>query len=412
MKPDSQSGQRPALPESGAVAPVKLGLLLLPFALLLIILPFPGTVAARLLCLAICFCVAVWQWWWVPGARAKIPCKTVLGVWISVSVASLAYAFDFRYTLRELQNELGYTMMTFFSFFVIAHQRSHTVWLLRAAALGVAIIGTWAIFGWVVNDFFWREGAGHGGIGVFATYVVTVIPGLVWLAFEDTSPLLRRTAFGLTFFALLLAAITMQRAIWPVLALQLALALIMGARAGFIMLNRTRLSTVIGCVFVVTVASLVVSHQIRYADPQYEHVKLNTDIRLAFWPKVLVRIAEHPFAGTGFGRGVIHKAYPDLTPPEATVLWHAHNVILNYGLEMGVPGMLSVTALFVGIGIFFWSAGVGSAAAAGIAGAAIVAGVFLRNQFNDFFLRDMSLLFWALAGLFARVAVTVRRAMG
>jgi hypothetical protein len=36
-----------------------------------------------------------------------------------------------------------------------------------------------------------------------------------------------------------------------------------------------------------------------------------------------------------------------------------------------------------------------------MAGCALLAGVFLRNQFNDFFQRDMSLLFWALCGLFA-----------
>jgi hypothetical protein len=36
---------------------------------------------------------------------------------------------------------------------------------------------------------------------------------------------------------------------------------------------------------------------------------------------------------------------------------------------------------------------------AGLAGAVMVAGVFARNLFNDFFIRDGSLLFWGLAGM-------------
>lgn len=399
MKPGFQATPTPASAASGAATPAKRTLLLLPFALFLIILPFPGTVAARLLFLATCFGIALWQWWRVPGARATIPCKPVLGAWIVVCLASLAYAFNFSYTLRELQNELGYTMMAFFAFFVIAHERGNVLWLLRAAGLGVVIIGTWAIFGLIANDFAWREGGGHGGIGIFATYVITIIPGLAWLACEESSPWLRRTAAGVACFTLLLAAITMQRAIWPVLALQLILVLIMARRAGLIAIKRRVLLTVIGVVAVATLAGIIASHQIRYRDTA-------GDVRLTYWPNVIAKIADHPLTGTGFGRGTIHKAYPELTPREATALWHAHNVLLNYGLEMGVPGMLSLAALFAGFGIFFWGAGVGPAALSGMAGVAIVAGVLLRNQFNDFFLRDMSLLFWTLAGLFARLAVT------
>jgi len=36
---------------------------------------------------------------------------------------------------------------------------------------------------------------------------------------------------------------------------------------------------------------------------------------------------------------------------------------------------------------------------AGLAGAAMVAGVLARNMANDFFVRDGALLFWALAGM-------------
>lgn len=379
---------------------------LLPFALFLIILPFPGTVAARLLLLVMCFSIALWLWWRVPASRATIPCKPALGAWLAICLASLAYAFDPAYTLGELKNELGYTMMAFFAFFAIAHDRRNAVWLLRASGLGMVVIGTWAIVALVANGMAWNEGGGHGGIGIFATFTVTVLAGQVWLAREDPSPLLRRTALGLCFFALALAATTMQRAVWPVIAVQLVVLLLMAARGGYMNISRRLLLTAIGGVAVLTIVGLVAIQQIRYGNAENEQVQLKTDIRLSFWPRVIGKIVEHPLTGTGFGRGVIRKAHTDLTPVEAPAMWHGHNVFLNYGLEMGVPGMLALAALFASFGMLFWRASLGPSAWTGIAGLVLIAGVVMRNQVNDFFIRDMSLMFWAFAGLFARLAVT------
>jgi len=387
---------------------MKAPLVLLPFALFLIILPFPGTVAARLLLLLICFCIALWQWWRHPAVRAAIPCKAVLAAWIVVCTASLFYAFDPGYSLGELKNELGYTMMAFFAFFAIAHDRANAVWLLRASGLGLVIIGSWAIIALVVSGSAWNEGGGHGGSGIFATYVITMVCGQFWLAGLDPSPAFRRMAVALCVFAIALAALTMQRAVWPVIAFQALLALFLAMRSGLVVLDRRKLFVAAGCVAVAAVVGLLANQQIRYGDVPNEQVQLGNDARLKFWPKVVARIAEHPLTGTGFGRGVIRKAYPDLTPPEAPALWHAHNVFLNYGLQAGIPGVLALAALFAGFGFLFWRASASPQAWAGVAGLLLVGGVLLRNQANDFFIRDMSLLFWALTGLLARLATTAR----
>jgi O-antigen ligase len=236
-----------------------------------------------------------------------------------------------------------------------------------------------------------------------------VVCGQFWLAGEDPSPAFRRTAVVLCVFAIALAALTMQRAVWPVLAFQALLGLFVASRAGLIALDRRMLFLAIGCVALVAIVGLLANQRVRYGDAPNEQVQLSNDVRLKFWPKVAARIAEHPLTGTGFGRGVIRKAYPDLTPPEAPALWHAHNVFLNYGLQAGIPGVLALAALFAGFGFLFWRASIGPQAWAGIAGLLLVGGVLLRNQANDFFVRDMSLLFWALTGLLARLAVTAKQ---
>lgn len=380
-------------------------LLLLPFAMLLIILPFPGTVAARLLLLVICFGVALRYWWRMPDMRAQIPCKLALAVWVAVAVASLAYAFDPAYTLGELKNELGYTMMAFFAFFTIAGERQNARWLLLASLAGFVLIGSVAVTTWLAHGREWQERAVHGGIGVFGTYLVTMFPVVAWFALDARSSRSRWIALGLGGFLLFLAAIVAQRAVWPVLAIQAMLLLLVTARHGRRAMDRFALIGSAVAIVVFAGAGLLYSQYARFSSP--ESPTMSADVRFAFWPKVVANIAEHPLAGAGFGRFVMHRAYPELIPPEAPSLWHAHNVFLNYGLQLGLPGMFALAGVFLALAVHFTRAtAVSSGAVAGVAGLMLVAGVVLRNQFNDFFLRDMSLLFWALTGLLARLALS------
>ena len=111
---------------------------------------------------------------------------------------------------------------------------------------------------------------------------------------------------------------------------------------------------------------------------------------------------EHPLTGSGFGRNAMQKATPDLLTPDVPLFWHAHNVFLNYGISMGLPGVLALLLVFGCLLRAFWKLarhGNDVQRVIGAAGVAMVAGVIARNLTNDFFMRDMSLLFWSLSGL-------------
>lgn len=379
---------------------MKRTLSLLPFALFLIILPFPGTVAARLLLLVICFGVAIWHWWNVSGARAEIPCKPALFLWLIVCSASLSYTVDFVYTAGELKNELGYTMMAFFAFFVVAADRTAAATLFRAAAIGLVLIGSWATVGWAGNGFWWDESGRYGGIGVFSTYLVTIVPILAWLTLEDLRSAMRRVAMGLLLFALFLAVISMQRAAWPALALQALVVLGYVFRRRLVHIGWRGVAGMAIVVVLAGAAGLQFIHHQRVSTPG----QLADDVRVAYWPRAAATIAEHPLAGAGFGRRVTYKAYPELTPANVTDLWHAHNVLLNYGLQLGVPGMIAFVWLLSAFAYLFWQAAAQGFGWAGVAGLALICGVLMRNQFNDFFVRDMSLLFWAIMGVLVRLS--------
>ena len=96
------------------------------------------------------------------------------------------------------------------------------------------------------------------------------------------------------------------------------------------------------------------------------------------------------------------KAYPDLVSREFPLFTHPHNLFLNYGLAMGIPGMLAIVLIFFALLRRFW--GMSRAddrivAMAGICGVTLVIGVVARNLTNDFFQRDLALLFWSIAGI-------------
>ena len=103
---------------------------------------------------------------------------------------------------------------------------------------------------------------------------------------------------------------------------------------------------------------------------------------------------------------MIAKAFPEMWG-RPDWFWHAHNVVLNYGFQLGVAGILAVLGVFGGLfALWLRLVRVGDAAlrAVGIAGALLVLGVFARNMTNDFFQRDQALLFWALTGALAGYA--------
>jgi O-antigen ligase len=118
------------------------------------------------------------------------------------------------------------------------------------------------------------------------------------------------------------------------------------------------------------------------------------------WSKAIADIAAHPFGGTGFGIQGFKMLHPEIFQNNG-LLWHAHNVFLNIGVQMGWPGIL---AFFFLISSVFWklfkyvrneSRFIQTFAVAGIL---MTIGLMLKVQTDDFFNRDIALLFWLLTG--------------
>ena len=370
------------------------------FLLLLFILPFPGTVALRLLCLAISFGVAVACWRKLNPPN--FPGKAYVVSWIALAALSLSYAVDPAYSLGEIKNEIGYTMMALTAFYVYFDNKGKALLAAWALVWSLAAISAWSLWFWASPDD-WKDDPGFGGVGAYVGLVLMVVPAmlLIW----QWQPRSRWLLYLIAFVALLAAAYSRQRIFWPALGMELAV-LVMLLRFQNGMALSTRRSAVFLAVIVGAGLIFMLATQSARFGMHGGKVEIGNDPRLQHWPAVVTRIGEHPLVGVGFGRNAMKLGHPDLVPADTPLFWHAHNVFLNYGIAMGIPGIFALFALFAGLAASYWRMYRSEDQALtilGIAGILLLTSVLLRNLSNDFFQRDVSLLFWSMNGLFLGV---------
>jgi O-antigen ligase len=191
-----------------------------------------------------------------------------------------------------------------------------------------------------------------------------------------------------------------QRILWPLFVIQAGTGAVLLHRHGKLAWSR-RAGFAAGAGTIAVAAILFIGVQ-QWREQSETARPVAGDVRLSVWPKAAVRIIEHPLIGAGLGRQAMRKAYPELVPDEDTQVWHAHNMFLNAGISMGLPGIAALVFVF---GAFFAAylrlAGKAQRPVVqliGIAGVLMLVGILGRNLTNDFFVRDGALLFWALNG--------------
>lgn len=383
---------------------------LIPAWVFLFILPFTHTVALRLLSLFAAFGIAVWLRW-KDGAPqlVQLPAWRWIALWAALPVLLSPLSRDAAYSLREFKSEVLYGMLALCTFFVLVRSEQAMRMTLRVLIAGYAVLTLWAIGG-RLHAGEWIEASYFGGTGTFSTYLVTAAPLLVlaWrlrLLGARTSWLVAL----LVTLGLCAGLLTEQRSFWLALGLQVA-ALLVLLRAARVW--RPSPALFWGGLAAVAALScwLLLEAVARRYGPGTDLVSLfSQDPRARNWGQVMAWIAERPL-GYGFGRGMMAKAFPEMWG-RPDMFWHAHNLVLNFGFQLGVPGMLAVLGMFGGL-LAFWLQllrdGDPALRAAGIAGALVVLGVFARNMTNDFFQRDQALLFWALNGALAGYVQSLR----
>lgn len=388
---------------------------LLPAVLFLLILPLNHTIALRFLCLFLAAAVALRSF--IKLGVPPLPLKLPLALWAGVAMLSLTWSLDPLFSLNELKTEIGYGMIALFSFYILASGKREwhiLLWALMAGVVGTAAIAAvkaWQIGIYPAYDLDWQHGP-----GTYSTYLSLAFPFLLYLLLrpaQNRFPF--RPAWLLLPVFLFAGYATLNRMFWLAagVALLVYLALLAFRRSKSILLRSliglvTSLAVVMFFFVYVSsqhAATVTLSPSVPNLNgSSLKHVveSLHHSERYQIWQYWSKHIAERPLTGVGFGRDLPHYVY--IKPPEWSdgFFAHAHNVFLDYALQMGLPGLGALLILLTTLTRAFWNFHLSlheEIRLVGICGLALIASFITKNMTDDFFWRSDGLLFWSLVGM-------------
>lgn len=377
----------------------------LPAVLFLVVLPLNHTMALRLIFLFLTAAVALRSYFKI-GAP-PLPLKLPLALWAGIAVLSLAWSFDPLFSLTEIKAEIGYGMLAFFSFYVLT--RNSDAWGIYQRALLAGLAGTFlfvAIRAFQLghapsyDDWDWQ----HGYVS-YSTYLAIAMPFLFLPLLGTMDKRLRSAAWTLLPIYLGVAYLNANRMFWVTFGLVLMIFLI-GAWNKMTDANARRKLLLAGLLGgVLTGAAFLSVVQMKVSATASAGTAIATTVgkseRYIIWHYWLERIAERPLTGVGFARDLPHFVY--VKPAEWPAFWfaHAHNLFLDYALQLGIPGLVVFLFLLGAMGREFWGlyrSADKEAWRVGLAGLGLLAALISKNMTDDLFWRTDALFFWAAAG--------------
>lgn len=250
-------------------------------------------------------------------------------------------------------------------------------------------------------------------VGWLTAWLVMVAPLMAVLMFPPRSQ--RRSAMILLIVGmaclLWLAWLSGNRMVWICFAATVAISAAIASRDRTTVPDRKRSYFIVAGLFALIGLLMVASMQFR-AEAEAPGgagsvAFMLHDSRMQLWRVAWDMICERPF----FGYGYSNPEFPEVFAAHFAPGWrhlfrHAHNVVLNYMLQMGLVGAAAILFLFAALGRTFVKrvhAG-GLSRLAGYCGIALVVAVMLRNSTDDFFTRHGVQFFAAFAGMLLGLA--------
>lgn len=379
---------------------------ILPLLVYIFILPFTHTVAIRLVCLTAAFIfslkINITQY------PPKFPSKTALSLWIVICMLSVFWSISFQYSFGEFKNAVIYSMIAFATCFYST--TDIRVWNIFKNTMVLSLF-TICIFGIVrfAHYHTWTitKSIGAGDERAFSTYLVIIFPILLTIiATYPKQSIIRHLTWVTIPMAAAAGFMTLNRMMWISVLAQSAIFIFLYAKkSSSRIFNRKAFLILTTSVCGLLIVCLVAVSQIRNRTGLLNTDKLVTSyihsFRLRIWHYAFKRIAERPITGYGFGRGILRHdfiAHFNNNP----LIWHAHNMVLNYALEAGVFGVLALLLLFGSLTRQFWRLYRSESRDVwllGLLGLCLLAGVAIKAMTDDIIIREDALLLWSIFGM-------------
>ena len=379
----------------------------IPGCVFLFILPFAHTVALRLLCLFLAASVAFYLWFRDPPPLP--PCRLPFAFWAGLCWTSVLWSIEPAYSLGELINEVGYTILTFLVFYCLTKSELDWQKWRYTIVTSLCILSIYAIFNYFELGTWDIAGEVKGKLGdrnSYSTYIILTIPFLL-LTVSQTGVGLSPRKLGWVGLPLALISgyLTLNRIMWPTLAVTTVV-------FGSLYLSKSSISgrtRVIGASAVAVLCLVFVAQFLlaTYAkrssnDATISDVQQNVkhDLRPRIWSYAEKRIRERPLTGYGYGKGILRSDFRNtFGNPRVT---HAHNMILNYALEVGLAGVVALLWIFAALVQQFWilyRTANRKQWELGVFGLSLLTALTMKALTDDILVRDNALLFWAFLGM-------------
>jgi heptosyltransferase-3/putative inorganic carbon (HCO3(-)) transporter len=359
------------------------------------------------LLLAVALCLA-----WVekisPWIRTPIdlPLLGFVG-WV---LCTIPFATDPAYSFSEWGKLVAQVLVFYWAMFVL---RSHRRIKLTRQIVWTVVLGSLVLSGFALVDFVlrggtWRDrlvraGAPYSDYNWLATYLVLVIPILIWWVVTHRAFWTRALGILTLVMAGLAQAASYTRAGWVAHFVQ---AVGFGLMAGR---HRLVIWALVGAIALG--AGAFVAAEIGYQRDTVDSWTINT--RMKTWRLGLDQVVGHPLVGVGYGNDTFMKVHAiEIEADEANsvkerMLKGLHNTFAMVLMGSGVPGVILFIWIFVRIVSTLMSRWRRFAAdetqGVLVAVAVVTIGFATRNLFDYMFAGSLAHLFWILvaAGLCA-----------
>lgn len=364
--------------------------------LLMIVLPLGHTMALRTLSLGLLAGCAALLSFSAPAQEAgKLPLLWVFAWWLGAALLSLWASPDVFAALENIWKEVIKSALVFYAAYLFTRASADENASVLPALISLFILSGGAVISWALHGA-WKSIGPIPALGDYNTSAITLLPLAALPIYARWRQRLGRfaTVMFIATLALTLvgAALSQSRSFWLVTAVMLVTARLAGdCKKGFCW-DRS-IAIIGGVLCLIALIAHAVAHW-RGLD------LLFFDTRSNIYLPVLKRLSESPITGFGFGHEASQSWYR--THMIEAGVFHAHNIILSYTEQMGIPGLIAVLAIFGGLGRrFFRHAANPNPFRASIAciGLAMIAGVFVKNNLDFFFSRHNLLLFFLCCGL-------------
>lgn len=325
--------------------------------------------------------------------------------WFSVPVLSLLWSVNMVQTHSQLMPDVIYPLLGFLACYGLLSLNERRLALLSFIA-GLSLLCGWAV--WIVlqhgpgqTEPFYE--ATHG-VGKFSTLIAMALPLLGgWL-------LSRRQAWQAVAIVLLLtgAVVSENRMVWISLGLAGGLMFMLWWRlAGGVMprWQKVLIGTLMLIGLLLVYVLIARNKPGNYLSP-YDTTSLlaafTQNERFEMWAFWVERWQAAPWLGIGFGYDIQHLFYgvlkPDHWPP--LFMAHAHNVFLDYAVQLGVFGLCGFLVMLAWL-VWQFACRVCKQSfwIEGAVGLGVVISMVSKSLTDDYFTRVPLLAFWLLIGI-------------